>query len=67
MFINRKEYERTLEQLEHYKKVSATYQITVADYIADIKKLKEEIKAKDEQIKRLEVSKLQTDTSNQHE
>ena len=64
MFINRKEYDRILNQLEHYKNISATYQIMIADYIADIQKLKDEIKEKDKQIKRLEALKLKDNTSN---
>ncbi|MDO4282376.1 MAG: hypothetical protein Q4D02_01955 [Clostridia bacterium] len=67
MFINRKEYERIEKQLKHYKNISSTYQIMIADYIADIQKLKDEIIEKDRQIKRLEASKLKDNTSNQHE
>lgn len=67
MWIKKDEYEKLEKQAEHYKNLSGTYRIMIADYLKDIQKLKEEIIEKDKKIKRLEVSRLQNDTSNQYE
>lgn len=58
MWIRKDEYEKLEKQAEHYKDLAGTYLVTINEKNAEIEKLQEKIK-------RLEVSKLQSDTSNQ--
>lgn len=58
MCINKEEYKKLENQVEHYKDLAGTYLVTINEKNAEIKELKEKIK-------RLEASNLQNDTSNQ--
>lgn len=60
MWIKEEEYKKLKEQVEYYKDLSGTYLVTINEKELEIEQLKK-------QIKRLEVSNLQKDTSNQHE
>lgn len=60
MWIKKEEYKKLKEQVEYYKELAGTHLVTINAKKAKIDKLKEKIK-------RLEASKLQNDTSNQHE
>lgn len=60
MWIKREKYENLEKQVKHYKNLAGTHLVTINEKNAEIKELKEKIK-------RLEVSNLQKDTSNQHE
>lgn len=58
MCINKEEYKKLENQVKYYKELAGTHLVTINEKNAEIKELKEKIK-------RLEVSKLQDDTSNQ--
>lgn len=58
MWIKNEEYKKLENLVEHYKDLAGVYLVTINEKEAEIENLKE-------QIKRLEVSNLQTDTSNQ--
>lgn len=59
MWIKKEELEKLIKKVEYYKKLAGTHLVTINEKEAEIEELKE-------QIKRLEVSKLQNDTSNQN-